>query len=174
MFCDIYLTPNSRKVLSLCMQHVFEGYTLQVITTSPRGKWVEIRHSYSTSVITWNITLTSKWPRWHLKSPASRLFTQSFIQTQITENIKVLRHWPLCGEFTVTGEFPAQRASNAENVSIWWRHHENKDYCYLVTLESYHHISLWFPMRIMGIIVPNGIRDKRIRIPSLCILIRRF
>ena len=24
-----------------------------------------------------------------------------------------------------TGEFPAQRTSNAENVSIWWRHHEN-------------------------------------------------
>ena len=23
----------------------------------------------------------------------------------------------------VTGEYPAQRASNAENVSIWWRHH---------------------------------------------------
>ena len=23
----------------------------------------------------------------------------------------------------VTGEFPVQRASNAENVSIWWRHH---------------------------------------------------
>ena len=22
------------------------------------------------------------------------------------------------------GEFPAQIASNAENVSIWWRHHE--------------------------------------------------
>ena len=25
----------------------------------------------------------------------------------------------------VTGEFPAQRASNAENVSIWWRHHDD-------------------------------------------------
>ena len=23
-----------------------------------------------------------------------------------------------------SGEFPAQMASNAENVSIWWRHHE--------------------------------------------------
>ena len=23
----------------------------------------------------------------------------------------------------VTGEFTARRASNAENVSIWWRHH---------------------------------------------------
>ena len=34
-----------------------------------------------------------------------------------------LRHWPLCGEFTGTGEFPAQRASYAENVSIWWLHH---------------------------------------------------
>ena len=26
-------------------------------------------------------------------------------------------------EFTGDGEFPAQMASNAENVSIWWRHH---------------------------------------------------
>ena len=25
----------------------------------------------------------------------------------------------------VTGEFPTQRANNAENVSIWWRHHVN-------------------------------------------------
>ena len=24
----------------------------------------------------------------------------------------------------MTGEFPAQRSSNAENVSIWWRHHD--------------------------------------------------
>ena len=60
---------------------------------------------------------------WRLKSPASRLFTQSFIQTQIKENIKAPRHRHLCGEFIGTGEFPAQRASNAENVSIWWRHH---------------------------------------------------
>ena len=34
-----------------------------------------------------------------LKSPASRFFT-----------------------LPVTGEFSAQMASNAENVSIWWRH----------------------------------------------------
>ena len=27
------------------------------------------------------------------------------------------------GNSPVTGEFPAQRTSNAENVSIWWRHH---------------------------------------------------
>ena len=35
-----------------------------------------------------------------------------------------LRVTGLCvGNSSVTGEFPAQRASNAENVSIWWRHH---------------------------------------------------
>ena len=27
----------------------------------------------------------------------------------------------------VTGEFPAQRASNVENVSIWWCHHEQPE-----------------------------------------------
>ena len=28
------------------------------------------------------------------------------------------------GNSPVTGEFPTQRASNAENISIWWRHHD--------------------------------------------------
>ena len=27
------------------------------------------------------------------------------------------------GNSPVTGEFPTQKASNAENVSIWWCHH---------------------------------------------------
>ena len=35
----------------------------------------------------------------------------SGVQARIKENIKAPRHWPLC-------EFPAHRASNAENVSI--------------------------------------------------------
>ena len=47
-----------------------------------------------------NITMTSQWAWWRLRSPASRLFTQPFIRTQIKENIKAPRHWPLCGEFT--------------------------------------------------------------------------
>ena len=35
-----------------------------------------------------------------------------------------LRVTGLCeGNSPVTGEFPAQKASYAENVSIWWRHH---------------------------------------------------
>ena len=56
-------------------------------------------------------------------NPCALRMYQPFIQTQIKENIKAPRHWPLCGEFTGDREFPAQMASNAENVSIWWRHH---------------------------------------------------
>ena len=49
----------------------------------------------------------------------------TFVQAQIKENIKAPRHVTgLCvGNSPVTGEFPAQKASNAKNVSIWWRHH---------------------------------------------------
>ena len=57
------------------------------------------------------------------KSPASRLFTQPFIRVhmKVKSNLRVTG---LCvGNSPVTGEFPAQMASNAENVSIWWRHH---------------------------------------------------
>ena len=36
-----------------------------------------------------------------------------------------LRVTGICeGNSPVTGEFPTQRASNAGNVAIWWRHHE--------------------------------------------------
>ena len=59
--------------------------------------------------------------RWRHKSLTSPVFTQPFVQLQIKENIIDPRHWPLCVVFT--GEFPAQMASNAKNVSIWWRHH---------------------------------------------------
>ena len=73
------------------------------------------------------ITMTSQWARWRLKSPASRLFTQPFIQAQVKKNIRKLRVTDLCeGNSPVAGEFPAQMASNAENVSIWWRHQGKK------------------------------------------------
>ena len=51
----------------------------------------------------------------------SIVYSTVCFQAQIKENIKAPRHRSLWREFT--GEFPTQRASNAENVSIWWRHH---------------------------------------------------
>ena len=51
-----------------------------------------------------------------------------------------LRITGLCaGNSPVTGDFPAQRASNAENVSIWWHHlyivSQASQWRYVVTVE---------------------------------------
>ena len=51
--------------------------------------------------------------RWRLKSPAPRLFAQPFVQAQIKENTKALRHWPLWGESI---------SQRAHDDVIKWKH----------------------------------------------------
>ena len=48
----------------------------------------------------------------------NRLFMR---RSKKTSKLRVTGLWT--GNSPVTGEFPTQMASNAENVSIWWRHH---------------------------------------------------
>ena len=56
-----------------------------------------------------------------------RLDCLPFVEAQIKENIKALRHWwPV--------DSPPQKASNVENIFIWWRHHDiGKIHRYLIT-----------------------------------------
>ena len=87
----------------------------------------------------------------------SRLFRRR------SKKISKLRVTGLCvGNSPETGEFPAQMASNAENVSIWWRHHgltylhlvlhrcigEQGDHCFRQLLFAYsspsHYLKLWW------------------------------
>ena len=50
----------------------------------------------------------------------------STVYSAADQKISKLRDTSLCaGNSPVTGEFPVQMASNAENVSIWGRHHDN-------------------------------------------------
>ena len=54
--------------------------------------------------------------------PHHRLLNRLFRRR--SKKTSKLRVTGLCvGNSPGTGEFPAQMASNAENVSIWWRHH---------------------------------------------------
>ena len=69
------------------------------IDETHRSAWECLQFTTTTAIGT-HITMTSWWVLWRLKSPASRLYVQPFIQAQIMENIKALRHWPLWGEFT--------------------------------------------------------------------------
>ena len=60
-----------------------------------------------------------------LPEPFARLLSIITFETKFSEilieiqNVSIRkRHLKM-----LAGEFPSQRASNAENVSIWWRHH---------------------------------------------------
>ena len=70
---------------------------------------------------------------WHysdviMSTMASQIPSITIVYSTVTSGAdqgKQFRVTGLCeGNSPVTGEFPAQRASNAENISIWWRHHD--------------------------------------------------
>ena len=110
---------------------------------------------WSASFCTTNITVTSWWAGWRLKSPAYRLFAQSFAQAQVKENIKALRHWPLEGNSPLTSEFPARRTSKMEmrpfndvilnkrhcvethNCVLGWQHCDNQQNGFLLNTFFY-------------------------------------
>ena len=61
-----------------------------------------------------HITMTSYWARWRPKPPADDCLLDRLFQYRSRETLK-LRVTGLCeGNSPVTGEFPTQRASNAE------------------------------------------------------------
>ena len=60
---------------------------------------------------------------------ASRITSLTIVCSTVYSGANQRKHQSCASlAFPVTGEFPAQMASNAENVSIWWRHHEIKAY----------------------------------------------
>ena len=60
---------------------------------------------------------------------AGVLIVYSAVCSSRSKKTTKLRVTGICvGNSPVTGEFPAQMASSAENVSIWWRHHANCRY----------------------------------------------
>ena len=85
-----------------------------------RGSLIELLGcSYKCTLLQWHNERDSV----SNHQPYDCLLTHLF-KAQIKETSK-LRVTGLCaGNSPLTGEFPAQRASNVENVSIWWRHHD--------------------------------------------------
>ena len=47
------------------------------------------------------------------------------------------------GNSPITGEFPTQRAGNAENVSIWWRHHGAVNLLHITAASSSWPHAIW-------------------------------
>ena len=77
----------------------------------------------------WQVITTHHYSDVIMASMASQITSLTTVYSTVysgadKKNIKAPRHWPLCGEFTGDRWIPAQKASSAENVSIWWRHHD--------------------------------------------------
>ena len=64
------------------------------------------------------------WASWCLKSPATRELFRYFVRANIKETSKFSIIGPLWRESTSDRGIPPQRVSNAESVSISWRHHD--------------------------------------------------
>ena len=62
---------------------------------------------------------------------------------------------------SVTGEFPAQRASNAEKGSIWWRHHEESEaaveWCFTISRIVWYTVYIILYGSWRNIVVSSGI-----------------
>ena len=84
--------------------------------------------SCATTVI-WNANSTLLWRHNGRDAIASLITSLTSVYSTIhvrrrSKKTSKLRVTGLCaGNSPETGEFPAQMASNAKNVSIWWRHH---------------------------------------------------
>ena len=52
------------------------------------------------------------------------VYSTVYSSTDKKNRIKAPRHSSLCGEFTGDRWIPRTKGSKAENVSIWWRHHD--------------------------------------------------
>ena len=65
---------------------------------------------------------------------------------------------PCAGNSPGTGEFPAQKASNVENVSIWWRHHVLLFFCGFKSSGNERYVKLWVAHapRMAGAFSPPG------------------
>ena len=105
----------------------------------------KVRFHFKARRVGFDMILSSKYSMFHeiyhysditMSETASQIIGVSMVcstvcSAQIKVNMKAPRHWPLQGNSPVTGEFPAQRASNAKTLSIWWRHHETRFCCAL-------------------------------------------
>ena len=92
-------------------------------------------HKLQNSARNWHIVSSLRWRRNQHggvsnHQPHGCLLNRLFRRrSEKTSKLRVTG--PLCGEFTGPSEFPTQRASYVENVSIWWRHHLLGDFCNL-------------------------------------------
>ena len=104
------LGPNWRPSVAI---HWWDMQELTGIALNKKSDW---------RLAFWDITITSQWVGWHLKSPASRLLALTLVQAQNVYNMKAPRHWSLWGE-SIPNKGPVTRKCFNLMTSLWIRWH---------------------------------------------------
>ena len=96
------------------------------------GLIIQILQKYALFVVTGKVVIALEW-RHNEHNSVSKHRRLGYLLNSLfrrrSKKTSKLRVTVLCaGNPLVTGEFPAKRASNGENISIWWRHH-GEDHC---------------------------------------------
>ena len=126
-------------LIELCFTH--SDYLRRLLNEFPIKSILKLRwsiHHPGTSFLTfWQMFVAFFTLRWRhnegdsvsTHQPHLCLFSRLFeLRSKKTSKLRVTG---LCARNSPeTGEFPAQMASNAENVSIWWRHHDHNHICH--------------------------------------------
>ena len=127
---------------SVHQNHVtFSDIKIEYQTKETRTNHYPTFRPHKMEFVWWN---TLKWCNWgrlhHLNHDkyhynnvimglmASQITSLTIVYSKVhyrSKKTSKLRVTGLCaGNSPATGEFPAQKASNAEHVPIWWRHHD--------------------------------------------------
>ena len=111
----------SKFVVECCQIDNFQspGYDKPVNVTTNLFQWISMAYSGCTIAGGWTL-------QWRNNGRGSVLNYQPHdcLLNRLSTKISKLLVIGLCaGNSPGTGEFPTKMASNAENVSIWWRHH---------------------------------------------------
>ena len=99
-------------------------YPLGVVFYSPKHRTPVRRDlEFTFIILQWGLNVYDSASN---HQPHNSLINRLF-ECRLKKTSKLLVTGLCAGNSPGTGEFPAQMASNAENVSIWWRHHAQDD-----------------------------------------------
>ena len=119
------MTPPNGNICGIHLSSVNPEW----LSKQSRPGWFETpSHSlWRDCDVTW---LTSHYNGVIMSALASQITSITIVYSTVyswhrSKKTSKLRVTGLCaGNSPVTGDFPAQRDSDAKNVSIWWRHHD--------------------------------------------------
>ena len=136
------MDSNAENISIWWRHHALHVYNLRVcrmFSTKPiswhNGKWHTLLFTNNSSSVDWE-NFSYHYNNIIMSAVASQITSLTIVYSIVysgaderkSQSSASLAYMCVCvwgggGDSPVTGEFFAQRASNAENVSIWWRHH---------------------------------------------------